>query len=125
MLIVNNNFQTIIRKMQGEFFIIFSMLLASVTCCQPSVPEIAEKPVVNCAALAKEQNKNWRIVTIPHETDCTKFYQCTGTGSGLAEQRCADIYRTRYDPYQGVCEWNSRIDCITYGQWIKAKAPKL
>lgn len=75
------------------------------------------KPKVNCVDMAKELGVHWQTFSLPHVSDCTKFYGCSGSGD-LVQMICADTENTRYDPFTRRCEWNSDIECITYTSFM-------
>lgn len=72
-------------------------------------------PKIDCLELSNFLNVPWQGITLPHELDCTKFYQCSDVG--LVEMACADRTNTRFDPKYSWCEWNYNIECITFHPW--------
>lgn len=78
----------------------------------------SEKPKVNCVEMAKDIGVHWQTFSLPHVSDCTKFYQCSGSGD-LVEMICADTKNTRFDPFRFRCEWNYDIECLTYFDFMK------
>lgn len=78
----------------------------------------AVKPKVNCIETALEIGVEWRTFSLPHVTDCTKFYGCSGSGE-LVEMICADTFNTRFDPFHHICEWNTAVECITYYDFLQ------
>jgi hypothetical protein len=79
--------------------------------------QIPEGPDRNCSILEKQFGVSWKTIRLPHEYDCTRFYECDD--QVLIEKACADRYRTRYDPFQKLCEWNSIIKCINYVEYLE------
>lgn len=104
-----------------KFVFLSTLFLAafegSQSCANDEKIEVA-KPKINCIDMAKEVGHEWRTFTLPHMSDCRKFYGCLGSGE-LVEMQCADIINTRYDPFHYICEWNSNIECITYNDFIQ------
>lgn len=83
------------------------------------------RPVVDCQELSKLQKRPWQFVVFPHEYDCSRFYECADEKNvtAIVELTCADRVRTRFDPYRYRCEWNHRVPCITYYEWVKTVTP--
>lgn len=77
--------------------------------------QIPEAPNSNCTILEKEFGINRRDIRLPHEYDCTRFYECDDVI--LVEKHCADRYRTRYDPFYKICDWNAKTKCINYVEY--------
>jgi len=45
---------------------------------------------------------------VAHESDCTKYYQCTGRGRGILGQCGAGL---RFDKRIGMCNWAQNVQC--------------
>lgn len=77
-------------------------------------------PKVDCLSLAKTLNVPWQGITLPHELDCSRFYQCSDVG--IVEKFCADRVNTRFDPKNNWCEWHIKVDCITFYPWLESNS---
>jgi len=45
---------------------------------------------------------------VAHESDCSKYYQCTGRGSGILGSCGAGL---RFNKAIGNCDWASNVQC--------------
>lgn len=54
-------------------------------------------------------------IRIPHESDCTRFYECQH--GGLFKKKC-DV-RQIYDPFRKVCEWDYKTNCTIFEDYSK------
>merc|ERR1719348_1585958 len=45
---------------------------------------------------------------VAHESDCTKYYQCTGRGRGILGQCGAGL---KFDKRIGMCNWAQNVQC--------------
>jgi len=106
--------------------VLCALLVVNVASCDNGRDSGGRSPVppkIVCNEYAKAWNVTWQQVVIPHEKDCTKFYQCFDNKTNeLVAKQCADRVRTRYDPYSRICEWNHKIDCVTWPQWAAKNA---
>lgn len=78
--------------------------------------QIPEGPNTNCMELEKQFGLARKLIRLPHEYDCTRFYECAD--KELVEKTCSDRYRTRYDPFQKRCDWNSKTKCLNYMEYL-------
>lgn len=73
---------------------------------------------INCKALAaKLKNRNMYALFLPHEEDCTQFYQC-GVG-GAALQPCG--VGTLFSPRHKDCRRPEEAKCVTLEKYLEVK----
>lgn len=45
---------------------------------------------------------------VPHETDCAKYYQCTGDGTGAPGECPGGL---KFNKNTGMCDWEANVQC--------------
>lgn len=56
-----------------------------------------------------------QMIQIPHESDCTRFYECQH--GGLFKKKC-DV-RQVYNPFDKMCEWDYKFECIRFEDYSR------
>lgn len=105
--------------MLAQFFVILASLLcvASDIAARNGRGQIPDPPNSDCAVLEEQFGIKREDIRLPHEYDCTRFYECDDRT--LIEKHCADRYQTRYDPFQKLCDWNSKTKCLNYAEYLE------
>lgn len=74
---------------------------------------VTRSPSKNCTVLEKQYGIPKKDLRLPHDSDCTKFYECNGPR--LIVKRCPNSDILQYDPFHKTCDFKKFIPCITYG----------
>jgi len=47
-------------------------------------------------------------IFVPHESDCSKYYQCTGDGTGVMNECPGGL---KFNKSTGMCDWEANVQC--------------